>query len=51
MPARVFADHIALKSPAFGIAAGQAAVCYIGARVIGGGWITGTENRSIAVAA
>jgi len=49
--ATVFADHIVLKNPAFGIAAGQACVAYHGDRVLGGGWITGTENRSLTAAA
>ncbi len=31
--------HIELAEPQFGIASGQACVCYIGDRVIGGGWI------------
>ena len=35
--------EIHLDSPHFGIAAGQAAVCYIDDRVIGGGWITLTS--------
>lgn len=39
---RLFHDRIVLNEPQFGIAAGQAAVCYNGTRVIGGGWITGT---------
>lgn len=34
---------IMLDQPQFGIAPGQAAVCYLGDRVLGGGWITGTE--------
>ncbi len=51
IPATVFADHVVLKIPAFGVAAGQACVAYTGDRVIGGGWITGAENRGISVAA
>ena len=35
-------NEIKLETPQYGIAAGQAAVCYINDRVIGGGWITGT---------
>lgn len=50
MPARVFADRVELMEPAFGIAAGQACVCYIGERVIGGGWITGTANSRLQAA-
>jgi tRNA-specific 2-thiouridylase len=41
-PARLFPDRVVLKSPAFGISAGQACVCYVGNRIIGGGWITKT---------
>lgn len=37
--------EIHLKSPQYGIASGQAAVCYIDDRLIGGGWITGTSNQ------
>ncbi len=35
---------IMLHEAQFGIAPGQAAVAYLGDRVIGGGWITGTEK-------
>ncbi len=35
--------EIHLDTPQYGIASGQAAVCYINDRVIGGGWITGTR--------
>ncbi len=48
LPARLYPDHVALKSPAFGIATGQACVCYSGDRVIGGGWITGTDSAAQA---
>lgn len=41
--------EIHLKMPQYGIARGQAAVCYDGTRVLGGGWIT--ETASIAQAA
>ncbi len=34
-----------LKTPQYGIASGQAAVCYINNHVIGGGWITGTSSK------
>jgi len=40
MPAVLYRDRVVLKRPTFGVAAGQACVCYIGDRVIGGGWIT-----------
>ena len=36
--------EIHLDNPQYGISAGQAAVCYINDRVIGGGWITSTTN-------
>ncbi len=36
-------NEIKLDTPQYGIARGQAAVCYINDRVIGGGWITGTR--------
>ena len=48
MPATVYADRVVLKTPAFGVAAGQAAVAYHGNRVLGGGWIVGAENTRIA---
>ncbi len=32
-----------LPTPQYGISPGQAAVCFIGDRMIGGGWISGTE--------
>jgi tRNA-specific 2-thiouridylase len=48
MPAIIYPDRITLKTPAFGVAAGQAAVVYHGNRVIGGGWITGADNLKIA---
>jgi tRNA-specific 2-thiouridylase len=45
--ARIFAKEsgraeIRLETPQYGISPGQAAVCYDGERVIGGGWIAGT---------
>jgi tRNA-specific 2-thiouridylase len=51
LPATLYKDRVVLKQPAFGVAAGQACVCYAGNRVIGGGWITGSENAKIALAA
>lgn len=38
---------ITLNDPQYGIASGQAAVCYIGTRVIGGGWISGTALSTL----
>jgi len=40
-----------LDAPQFGISPGQAAVCYDGARVLGGGWISASENKQIRMAA
>jgi tRNA-specific 2-thiouridylase len=37
---------IYLETPQYGIAKGQAAVCYINDRMIGGGWIIGTSSRA-----
>jgi len=51
LPATLFPDRALLKQPAFGVAAGQACVAYIGDRVIGGGWIAGAENSAPAKAA
>lgn len=42
--ARLYSDRVVLDQLAFGVAAGQACVCYIGDRVIGGGWITQAQN-------
>ncbi|MCI5061035.1 MAG: tRNA 2-thiouridine(34) synthase MnmA [Alphaproteobacteria bacterium] len=42
---------ITLDTPQYGIAPGQAAVCYEEERVIGGGWITKTQNSEIPLAA
>ncbi len=43
--------EIHLDKPQYGISPGQAAVCYDGSRVLGGGWIVGTENKAIPLAA
>ena len=51
LPAKLYRDRAVLSAPAFGVAAGQACVAYIGNRVLGGGWITGADNQSIQVAA
>lgn len=42
---------IILETPQFGIARGQAAVCYIHDRVIGGGWIMDTTSSTMPMAA
>lgn len=44
-------DYVVLDEPQFGIAAGQACVCYIGNRVIGGGWMTRTDSTALKKAA
>lgn len=46
IPARLYNDRAVLKASAFGIAAGQACVAYIGNHVLGGGWITSADNQS-----
>lgn len=51
LPARLYRDRAVLSAPAFGVAAGQACVAYIGNRVLGGGWITGADNQTLTVAA
>jgi tRNA-uridine 2-sulfurtransferase len=40
-----------LAQPQYGISPGQAAVLYDGSRVLGGGWISATENRAVPLAA
>ncbi len=40
-----------LLEPQYGISPGQAAVCYLGNRVIGGGWIVNTQLSSMKEAA
>jgi tRNA-specific 2-thiouridylase len=40
--------EIILDDPQYGVSPGQAAVCYIGTRVIGGGWITGTALSTLS---
>jgi tRNA-specific 2-thiouridylase len=46
MPAHVMPDE-----PQYGISPGQAAVVYDGTRVLGGGWISGTDVAAAAEAA
>lgn len=43
--------EIHLPAPQYGIAPGQAAVCYDKDRLIGGGWITGTDRKKLSLAA
>ncbi len=40
-----------LAEAQYGISPGQAAVCYDGTRVLGGGWIAGSDNKSMPLAA
>ena len=42
---------LTLAEPQYGISPGQAAVCYLDERMIGGGWISATENKTLAKAA
>ena len=42
--------EVMLDQPQFGVAPGQAAVCYAGDRVLGGGWIAGADLRTAAAA-
>ncbi len=39
--------EIHLDAPQFGVSPGQAAVCYAESRVLGGGWITGSDNKAM----
>lgn len=55
-PARVVktdAGHatLTLDAPQYGISPGQAAACYIGDRMIGGGWIERTGSQALSAAA
>ena len=55
-PAKLFKTgentaELHLETPQYGIAPGQAAVCYNGARVLGGGWIVESENSEMPIAA
>jgi len=43
--------EIHMSAPQYGIAPGQAAVCYVGGRMIGGGWILGTKSSFLSLAA
>jgi tRNA-specific 2-thiouridylase len=57
VPARAFAEapgalaRVVLEAPQYGVAPGQAAVCYDGSRVLGGGWIKATALTREPVAA
>lgn len=43
--------EIHLAEPQYGVSPGQAAVVYDGSRVLGGGWISGSDNKAIRLAA
>ncbi|CAN5407991.1 tRNA 2-thiouridine(34) synthase MnmA [soil metagenome] len=49
--ARFEHGRVMFDSPEYGVAPGQAAVLYAGERVLGGGWIAGTERAENALAA
>ncbi|MEM6780995.1 MAG: tRNA 2-thiouridine(34) synthase MnmA [Pseudomonadota bacterium] len=55
-PAKLFKTsetkaELHLATPQYGIAPGQAAVCYDGTRILGGGWIIDSENSALPLAA
>jgi tRNA-specific 2-thiouridylase len=43
--------EIHLNDAQYGISPGQAAACYLGNRMIGGGWIVGTARKEQSLAA
>lgn len=45
------AADIILGEPQYGISPGQAAVCYDGGRMVGGGWIFSTKRKDLPIAA
>ena len=49
VPARLEAYRLVFEQPEYGVAPGQAAVLYDGDRVLGGGWIAGTEPAAFEV--
>lgn len=51
VPARREGDRLVFDAPEYGVAPGQAAVCYAGDRVLGGGWIEKTEAAELSEAA
>jgi tRNA-specific 2-thiouridylase len=48
VPAWLDGDSIRFAAPEYGVSPGQAAVFYAGDRVLGGGWIAGTEAAELA---
>ncbi|HEX8446098.1 MAG TPA: tRNA 2-thiouridine(34) synthase MnmA [Sphingomonas sp.] len=51
VPARMEGDRVVFEAPEYGVSPGQAAVLYAGDRVLGGGWIAGTEPAMAMAAA
>ncbi|MCB2015162.1 MAG: tRNA 2-thiouridine(34) synthase MnmA [Sphingobium sp.] len=49
VPARLDNNILAFQNPEYGVAPGQAAVLYDGDRVLGGGWIDGTQSADAAL--
>src|SRR3546814_13488987 len=49
VPARFDGERIMFDAPEYGVAPGQAAVCYAGNRVLGGGWIDSTEPAAAKI--
>jgi len=50
VPAALVGDHVRFAQPQFGVAPGQACVIYRGERLLGGGFIAGTQAASEAAA-
>ena len=48
VPARLDGARLVFDAPEYGVAPGQAAVLYDRERVLGGGWIAGTEAAALA---
>jgi tRNA-specific 2-thiouridylase len=44
-------NTLTLAEPQFGVSPGQAAVCYDGSKVLGGGWISATSAQTVPQAA
>ena len=47
--ARLEGDRLTFQNPEYGVSPGQAAVLYDGDRVLGGGWIAGTQSVETAL--
>jgi tRNA-specific 2-thiouridylase len=50
VPVRLDGDRLVFDAPEFGVAPGQAAVLYMGDRVLGGGWISSTQAAMVEAA-